>query len=450
MLLSYQCTKEDTALVEADYILETVTDLEALAVVSQYRNTQSMYQQRSTEAPYLTIYEQHITRVDIQNSDQMFTVLPAVTSRGNAYSRVVLLKIDGETHSAVYSLYSSNNFSTVDFNGDAVITDLEGNLVNALRVEDGNFVSRYVIPTENQSQSNALRSGSGGDSSCLGMTCGENLDEVLIVAPHKVDIIIPMLYPSVVPPPSEEAHGSLMEEIGSQAGGGGDAGLNAIICFAGRILVDGVCVAPEDLCESGFISDVLGNCIENIVVDGPDKPIEDIEDFLECFDISEPAIFTIYASEPNPGSGDTYSGNVVGHAYISIKQNSNVSTFGYYPVSNWINPITNSSGPAVLGNDGGEIYSASYTTTISGNQLRDILNSSKHFNSTYDLDTYNCTDFAIEMGNFAGLNLPNCNGSWPGGSGSNPGTLGMEIRALNTNNGNSTSSGNSSNTNKGC
>jgi hypothetical protein len=38
----------------------------------------------------------------------------------------------------------------------------------------------------------------------------------------------------------------ISEESNGGQSGGGDAGLNAIICFAGRILVDGVCVKPEE------------------------------------------------------------------------------------------------------------------------------------------------------------------------------------------------------------
>lgn len=50
--------------------------------------------------------------------------------------------------------------------------------------------------------------------------------------------------------------------------------------------------------------------------------------------------------------------------------------------------------------------------------------------NTYDLNTYNCTDFAIAIGNLAGLNLSDSYGSWPGGGGSNPGQLGQNIRTM--------------------
>lgn len=168
------------------------------------------------------------------------------------------------------------------------------------------------------------------------------------------------------------------------------------------------------------------------------------------------ATLTIYALEPNPGSGDTsvvtIAGASVGHTFISITQGNSTSVYGYYPVSNWINPW-NTSGSSVLGNDSNNLFSASITTTISGGQLQLIINASINFNTTYNLNTYNCTDFAIEMGNLGGLNLPPSNGTWTnGGNGSNPGTLGMEIRNRNQQQGQTinTNGGNSPATDKGC
>ena len=167
------------------------------------------------------------------------------------------------------------------------------------------------------------------------------------------------------------------------------------------------------------------------------------------------ATLTIYALEPNPGSGDTsvttITGASVGHAFISITQGNNTNLYGYYPVSNWINPW-NTTGTSVLGNDSNNPFSSSITTTISGSQLQQIINASINFNSTYNLNTYNCTDFAIEMGNLGGLNLPECNGTWRNGNGSNPGTLGIEIRNRSNQQGQTTNTngGNSPVTHKGC
>ncbi|MDE0471460.1 MAG: hypothetical protein OXH57_05925 [Ekhidna sp.] len=45
----------------------------------------------------------------------------------------------------------------------------------------------------------------------------------------------------------------------------------------------------------------------------------------------------------------------------------------------------------------------------------------------------NCTDFGIQYSKQAGIKLKDSYGSWPGGSGSNPGNLGEDIRKLSSN-----------------
>ncbi|AOR28587.1 hypothetical protein FORMB_15470 [Formosa sp. Hel1_33_131] len=190
-----------------------------------------------------------------------------------------------------------------------------------------------------------------------------------------------------------------------------------------------------------------------VLVDGPENPITDLTDFFECFDATQDAVVTVYAKEPIPGSGDANDGSYVGHSFVSISQGVNTSVFGYYPVSDWISPL-NTSGTAVLGNDGSgnENFTASISTSITGAQLQQIINASINFTSTYNLNNYNCTDFGIEIGNLGGLGLPAANGTWPGGSGSNPGALGLYIRNLTPPAGvtTNTTAGNAPATHKGC
>ena len=188
----------------------------------------------------------------------------------------------------------------------------------------------------------------------------------------------------------------------------------------------------------------------DVIVENPDNPINDIIDYLKCFDPTQSASLTIYVNEPSPGTGKTHNGTFVGHTFISISQGSNVSTFGFYPVSNNIYPYINNSSSSILGDDGNgnKPFSASVSTTLTSTQLSQILNKAKNYNLTYHLDTYNCTDFAIDIGNLGGLSLPPSNGTWPGGGGSNPGTLGQHIRSLSS--GTNTTGGKAPQTNKGC
>jgi len=165
-------------------------------------------------------------------------------------------------------------------------------------------------------------------------------------------------------------------------------------------------------------------------VEGPDDPIEDIDDYLECFNTDIGAKLTVYVLQPVPNSNATHSGTSVGHAFISIQQGNHITVIGFYPVSDWITPLT-PFGTGIYGNDSKAYYNVSITKNINSGQLQNILNYIyNNQGATYNLNTYNCTDFAIDIGNLAGLNLPDSVGEWPGGEGSNPGVLGQHIRNM--------------------
>jgi len=165
-------------------------------------------------------------------------------------------------------------------------------------------------------------------------------------------------------------------------------------------------------------------------VEGPEEPIEDVDDYLECFNADIGAKLTVYVLQPVPNSNATHSGTSVGHAFISIQQGNHIMVIGFYPVSNWITPLT-PSGTGIYGNDSKAYYNVSITKNINSGRLQNILNYIyNNQDATYNLNTYNCADFAIDIGNLAGLNLPDSVGEWPGGEGSNPGVLGQYIRNM--------------------
>lgn len=168
---------------------------------------------------------------------------------------------------------------------------------------------------------------------------------------------------------------------------------------------------------------------ELIVVIEPDVPITDILEFLKCLDKNSEAIITVYTNQPIPNSTSAHYYNFVGHTFISITQGSNTNVIGYYPQSNWVNPV-NPASESALGDNGHEEYNVSILTTVNASTLNSIIDTIANSNPNYDLNSYNCTDFAIEIGNLAGMNLPEANGTWPSGGGSNPGTLGEYIRNM--------------------
>jgi hypothetical protein len=164
----------------------------------------------------------------------------------------------------------------------------------------------------------------------------------------------------------------------------------------------------------------------------PGKKISDIKKFLKCIDVNKNAVVTIYVDQPKDNSSDTWSGSTldpeVGHTFVSVQQGAITRTLGFYP-NNAVNPITSPQTSSTLTEDEGHKYSVSISIPVQPAQLQQVLNASLNYNGTYNLNSYNCTDFGLAMAKAAGLNSTSRTGNWPGGGGHNPGGLGQDIRS---------------------
>lgn len=166
----------------------------------------------------------------------------------------------------------------------------------------------------------------------------------------------------------------------------------------------------------------------------PNHQIADIKEHLKCFDQSKAATFSVYATQPKPGTRSTWVGNPanpdVGHTFISITQGGITRVVGFYPAAG-ITPA-NPSGPSTLADDSDHDYSVRIDVTLTPTQLSSLLNYVSSFSSTYNLNSYNCTDFGIGASAAAGLSLPTTQGKWLGGlgHGNDPGDLGEDMRTM--------------------
>ncbi len=210
-----------------------------------------------------------------------------------------------------------------------------------------------------------------------------------------------------------------------------------------------------DILDDGMING------EQVVV-GPDIPITDMADYLDCFDTSQPATITIYADQPVSGEHTIITPSFnVGHAFISIKQGNKVASFGFYPQSStgsiMPNPVTLDptdfiSTPGIFGNDQNHEYDVSLSIPISAAGLNNLINTvvnASNDNPYYNLGSANCTDIAILIfENQTSVNIPSSESPSPW-NGQTPGTLGEVIRNMPTptNGSKNTNGGNSPNNN---
>jgi hypothetical protein len=87
-----------------------------------------------------------------------------------------------------------------------------------------------------------------------------------------------------------------------------------------------------------------------------------------------------------------------------------------------------SVGGQLLDNSG-HAFDVSASREVTAEQFDRALNYARvGLVQNYNLNDYNCTDFAIGVARAAGWQVPDTQGSWPIGHGSNPGDLGEDLR----------------------
>lgn len=175
--------------------------------------------------------------------------------------------------------------------------------------------------------------------------------------------------------------------------------------------------------------EVEGFFASQIIV-APELPIDNIEEYLECFDISAGAELTIYVNQPTANNDRAYSvTGGVGHAFIGITQNDITRVFGLYPISS--STPFNPDDPHAFGNNQGDDYDVSVSINISAFQLSAIITESVTYDTNYNLSTNNCTNFVMDIAQLTDLPpIPDTHGEWPGGSGNNPGAFGEDLREI--------------------
>lgn len=137
------------------------------------------------------------------------------------------------------------------------------------------------------------------------------------------------------------------------------------------------------------------NSSENLVMPPPpDIPIINLQKYLNCFNTNMGASITIYAEKMGNGNG-------VGHAFISISQGNNIMVFGFYPQ----NVTSSLMGEGIMGENGGHHYNVSANLgAISSDKLQKIINLALNYDMRdYDLSFNNCSDFADDVMNIAGI-----------------------------------------------
>jgi hypothetical protein len=179
--------------------------------------------------------------------------------------------------------------------------------------------------------------------------------------------------------------------------------------------------------------------------------IKSIQAYFQCFTNvggnDHTYTVTVCVNQPDPGtrspwttsssgsSGSSAGGNAVnaGHTFLILTETYGNTTItrnvGFYPGTD-VSPVETSS-QGTLNHDELHAYNISGTFTLDNAQFFNILNFVSQGNTPgylYNLNTNNCTTFALNAVAQAGVNLPRTIGTWLGGAGNDPGDLGEDLR----------------------
>jgi hypothetical protein len=144
-----------------------------------------------------------------------------------------------------------------------------------------------------------------------------------------------------------------------------------------------------------------------------------VEEYVKCFDAiadaSAKCSITLYADIPvdsDPNKLFDFRTGSPGHTFIGIlKMNSDgtqaVQQFiGFYPKSGWKSGLTDAPVEGKFVDDSGHEFNASYNKSLTPDELRSVLVEILYLkNVRYDIDNYNCTDWALAVFNKAGYGL---------------------------------------------
>lgn len=156
-----------------------------------------------------------------------------------------------------------------------------------------------------------------------------------------------------------------------------------------------------------------------------------------CVDQPKPGTRQTWIPSLTGAAGSSFGGDnpiTSGHTFLIFTQTSGAGSItrnvGFYPSG----PVTPNS-PAsagLLNNDDQHGYNISVTIPVNNSQFFNMLNFiDQSPGLIYNLNSFNCTSFAIKALYQGNVILPSTIGIWPGGSGNDPGDLGEDIMGLN-------------------
>jgi hypothetical protein len=159
LLITFQACEQDNILLEPvnKQNIKTVTKADA------FYHLQNKTTMNKSGTSFVTEIDDTVVYDSLINSEDMLATIAVQTQFVNANSKILMIEINDTIQTAVYNMFSSNNFETENFYGSAIITNLDGYVKNGFKIENGYIVAQYVFPENYSLLQTASRSGGGDD-----------------------------------------------------------------------------------------------------------------------------------------------------------------------------------------------------------------------------------------------------------------------------------------------
>ncbi|WP_264553564.1 hypothetical protein [Flavobacterium sp. N2038] len=135
-------------------LLQTVPIDDAIQFLKQQKS--SSLTSKSAQVTTLDYDYNHATQEEITNSTQLLTVIPLLTNNTQEHSRVLMVKIQNELKTVVYSMYPETTMNTANFSGTIMIRTLDGEFINGYRVKNGENISQFFSTALTNKSSGAI------------------------------------------------------------------------------------------------------------------------------------------------------------------------------------------------------------------------------------------------------------------------------------------------------
>lgn len=143
----------------------------------------------------------------------------------------------------------------------------------------------------------------------------------------------------------------------------------------------------------------------------------DIQKYINCFNSIPDTgstcsieIFTDIPVDTDPNLLFDFNSGSPGHTFIQIKKSngaqSAIQNIGFYPRSGWKTFLTNAPIEGKFVDNGEHEFNASLKMSLTPENLRSTLTEILYLSNfiQYDIDNYNCTDFALDVFNKTRVN----------------------------------------------